>query len=368
MDADSSRTAAAQSLFPMQTRPPQVSDEAFNLFHSIDRELFARLTHPLARDPAESVRVAAFFIWLERESHDTSLVSRLLSLPPAILNAAAAEAALCLRCAESDSFPPAAAGNVTLLPEILSGGGISLRLIQENRAAVLRAVAKIVSTVCLRAFADILPPPPPAAAAAAAVLYRPHPNMPLMGGGLLPVSPPPPPAGVFPAPGDIMGLPLHMMGNFPAHDFLGRNVAVNYNNGNDESEENGGDGGGESQFEVAADERTIFLTFSKGYPISEDEVKEYFTRMFGDFIEDLIMQEVCEDEQVLYARMVARSTAVIDGIVGGNKAKYVINGKHVWARKYVKKHHHQARWPPARGGDDHPSSSSSPSSSTVLDG
>ncbi|CAA0829565.1 Unknown protein [Striga hermonthica] len=298
MDADSSRTAAAataQSLFPMETRPPQVSDEAFNLFHSIDRELFARLTHPLARDPAESVRVAAFFIWLEREFHDTSLVSRLLSLPPALLNAAAAEAALCLRCAESDSFPLAAAGNVTLLPEILAGGGISLRLIHENRAAVLWAVAKIVSTVCVRAFADILPSPPPPPPPPPAVLYRPHPNFPVVGGGLLPVPPPPPQAGVFPAAGDIMG-------------------------------------------------------------------------MFGDFIEDLIMQEVCEDEQVLYARMVARSTAVIDGIVGGNKAKYVINGKHVWARKYVKKHHHQARWPPARGGDDCPSSSSSPSSSTVLDG
>lgn len=53
------------------------------------------------------------------------------------------------------------------------------------------------------------------------------------------------------------------------------------------------------------------------------------------------MQEVGDDEQVLYARMVARSAAVIDPIVGGNKAKYSINGKHVWARKYVKKQHQQ---------------------------
>ena len=30
--------------------------------------------------------------------------------------------------------------------------------------------------------------------------------------------------------------------------------------------------------EVSADERTIFLTFSKGYPISENEVREFFTR------------------------------------------------------------------------------------------
>lgn len=55
-----------------------------------------------------------------------------------------------------------------------------------------------------------------------------------------------------------------------------------------------------------------------------------------------------DDEQVLYARMVVKPVAVgvIEEIVGrGNKAKYTINGKHVWARKYVKK----SRSPP-RGG------------------
>lgn len=29
---------------------------------------------------------------------------------------------------------------------------------------------------------------------------------------------------------------------------------------------------------VPPDERTIFLTFSKGYPISENEVRDFFTR------------------------------------------------------------------------------------------
>lgn len=35
---------------------------------------------------------------------------------------------------------------------------------------------------------------------------------------------------------------------------------------------------GERRLEVPADERTIFLTFSKGYPISENEVRDFFTR------------------------------------------------------------------------------------------
>ena len=50
------------------------------------------------------------------------------------------------------------------------------------------------------------------------------------------------------------------------------------------------------------------------------------------------MQEVEPEEQVLYARLVACSASIIDMIVErGSKSKYSINGKHVWARKYVKK-------------------------------
>lgn len=62
------------------------------------------------------------------------------------------------------------------------------------------------------------------------------------------------------------------------------------------------------------------------------------------------MQEVEEGEQVLYARMVCKMPDVIDTICAGNKAKYSINGKHVWARKYVKKQATAMALPRAREG------------------
>uniref|UniRef100_M1APM9 RRM domain-containing protein n=1 Tax=Solanum tuberosum TaxID=4113 RepID=M1APM9_SOLTU len=93
----------------------------------------------------------------------------------------------------------------------------------------------------------------------------------------------------------------------------------------------------DDEAEIAPEDRTVFLTFSKGYPISEAEVKEFFTRKFGDDVEAVYMQEVAEDEQALYARLVTRSPALLEAIVDGGKAKYNINGKHVWARKYIKK-------------------------------
>ncbi|KAL6501132.1 hypothetical protein OROHE_025329 [Orobanche hederae] len=381
---DSSKTS--QSLFPMETCHLQVSDEAFNLFHAMDRELYTRLIHNLGRDPAESVQVMAFWMWLERESKDMNFIKRILSLPLALLNDVVDETVVCLRCVENDRFlfvGDSGGEIITLLPEILSSRiHVSLRLLHENRIAVLRAVTKIINTVCARAFGDILRRAWLANAAAAAadggpdgvvpserrvegvgggrrmapspVLYHSHLNMPFV------QLPPPPPAAL-----NVLPPPAHLLaaaaaGSFPAYDFgaqsqmlaseLSRNLSINNNNRSEEIIK------GEEEIEVPADDRTVFLTFSKGYPITEDEVREFFTRRFGDFIEDLIMQEVGEEEQVLYARMVARSAAVIEGIVGGNKAKYIINGKHVWARKYVKKQH-QLQLQSAGGGDD-PSSSS----------
>jgi len=43
------------------------------------------------------------------------------------------------------------------------------------------------------------------------------------------------------------------------------------------------------------------------------------------------------NEQALYAKMVLHSAAMIPEIVsdGIERNKYTINGKHVWARKYI---------------------------------
>ncbi|PQQ18023.1 hypothetical protein Pyn_38891 [Prunus yedoensis var. nudiflora] len=90
--------------------------------------------------------------------------------------------------------------------------------------------------------------------------------------------------------------------------------------------------------DVSADGRTIFLTFSKGYPIFEIEVREFFSRKFGDLIDGVFMQEVPAEKQSLYAHLVVPFTSSIPIVLEGkNKAKFFINGKHVWARKYVLK-------------------------------
>ncbi|KAJ8428976.1 hypothetical protein Cgig2_009784 [Carnegiea gigantea] len=51
------------------------------------------------------------------------------------------------------------------------------------------------------------------------------------------------------------------------------------------------------------------------------------------------MQEVGDDKQPLYARLVVPNLSAMVAVLSGqSKAKFSINGKHVWARKYVAMH------------------------------
>ncbi|CAA3030830.1 Hypothetical predicted protein [Olea europaea subsp. europaea] len=380
------------SLFPLETCPP-VTEEQFNIFHSGDRRLYSALIIDLGRDPTESMQVMAFWMWLEKEGNDKKLVDRMFSLPLVLLNELADETVLCLKCVRNDRYP-FLDGNeqISLLPDIVSSR-ISLRYFHENRVGVLRGVTQMMNSVCGRAFADILQramqrnvpsQAPKEAKLAAGGGGRSHRRRRMLFGGgsiqevgessraaenrnegvlenpMMPIFYNPfmdVPFGIQvapPVPGHDhllppIGVPINMAGELPLSPFdivtprqilsnelgemLSRSLTISREN---------------QEQEVPPDDRTIFLTFSKGYPISEDEVRDFFTRRFGDFIEDIFMQEVTAGEQPLFARLVVRSSSIINSIAGGSKAKYTINGKHVWARKYVKKQHQQQQQQPPR--------------------
>ncbi|KAK9283073.1 hypothetical protein L1049_011428 [Liquidambar formosana] len=295
-----------------------VTQEQFNLFHSIDRRLYARFVVNLGRDPAESMQVMALWLWLERVGHDQFLVKRMLSLPDTIINGLADEAVMCLNCVEHDQFPFSLDGvsnDIPLIQSIMLKIEVSLRFFHMNRLTVIREVTKIVNDICARAFKDIYQK----------VLEDKAYNLTggdgfgnvekRMGEGQMMQPVPTPTAMPRPAPALL---------NVELSELLSH---INLT-------------GTEEEKEVPQDDRTIFLTFSKGYPISENEVRDFFTGKYGDCIDAVYMQEVVHpEEQVLFARLVVRSVTTIDAVLNGqNKAKFTINGKHVWARKYVRKH------------------------------
>ncbi|VFQ87391.1 unnamed protein product [Cuscuta campestris] len=80
--------------------------------------------------------------------------------------------------------------------------------------------------------------------------------------------------------------------------------------------------------EPPVDERTMFLTFPRGYPVTEEEVRELFNSYYGDCVEAVKMvSPAAASEQLLYARLVVRSVGTIDQVLsGGPIAKFHVNG------------------------------------------
>ncbi|KAL5199106.1 hypothetical protein ABZP36_002618 [Zizania latifolia] len=89
--------------------------------------------------------------------------------------------------------------------------------------------------------------------------------------------------------------------------------------------------------DVPEDERTLFVTFSNGYPLSKDELYDFFMRHYGD-VEDITIEEPPEPRPPLFAQVVFSSQLTLLRVLGGNKrVKFMTRGRHVWARQYVPK-------------------------------
>ncbi|KAI3929013.1 hypothetical protein MKX01_029542 [Papaver californicum] len=84
-------------------------------------------------------------------------------------------------------------------------------------------------------------------------------------------------------------------------------------------------------------ERTMFVTFSREYPISEDQVREYFVGMHEDCIERIDMQKIKPPQkQSLFAKIVFYDSGTIDKILGGEeKVRLFISGLYVQVRRYM---------------------------------
>ncbi|CAN4125607.1 unnamed protein product [Withania somnifera] len=456
---------------------PPVPDEDLKRFYTIDGRLYDKLINILHRDLAESMKVMAFFQWLERVAKDTSFLIKLYDFPSPLLNKVVEEALICLKCVEDDKFTGNASCEIFLIPTMLKRK-FTLRCFHDNRASAIRGVNYFLKMICHRAFDDIpvvqqpnyftrasLPPTPNVVniyhqIGTVPIINNPSHHVPtpnvvnidhqigtlpiidnrshhvpiaggaiflesmiptenkieqigslnrsrmmsiinpihVLGGALnieeraraaarmVPMNPTHV-SGVGAGGGVVLGLPfvvpnqmaqymppylggsaLNLLPSsirynglkFPHASPSGSEVILprmlpgihNYSHGfvdaqapqvmYKSSAELFNNNLNISNFfkeekEVPPDDRTVFLTFSKGYPITETEVKDFFTRNFGEDVEAVYMQEVTEEEQALYARLVTRSPAALETIIDGGKAKYNINGKHVWARKYVKK-------------------------------
>ncbi|KAK9124852.1 hypothetical protein Scep_013698 [Stephania cephalantha] len=136
-----------------------ISVEDFYAFHTIDRELFARLVIDLRRDPGYSMLSLALFLWFNNIGFP-DVVVKLRSLPDAVVDVVGEEATIVLRYLETGTLPPSAQPNAleNLIPTIrgLMDSRLTFQFLQEQRIRVLNGVSQFMEDVCSRAFVDIV--------------------------------------------------------------------------------------------------------------------------------------------------------------------------------------------------------------------
>ncbi|RHN64566.1 hypothetical protein MtrunA17_Chr4g0070461 [Medicago truncatula] len=291
-------------MFPSMDPPlsSTVPQEDFLMFHQMDRDLYKILVTNLSRDPSESMRLLAMWLWLEKVGFP-NVVKNIMSLPIILINEIVDESMICLSCLTNNNnasviaMSSYEANDIPLLQSLMEKE-ISLKFFLQNRVEAIRGVEKTRREDCMSALGDIMQQ-----AMMRNIADRMVENNSFLFGSTGP-----------------MNLQFGSVG------IAGAMVQQQSNN-------NGGRGG-----IIPADDRTLFVTFSKGYRVEEWEVKEFFSMAYGDCIETLFMQETQANEQPLFARIVFHKVSTIDMILrGASKVKFSINGKHVWVRKFVPK-------------------------------
>ncbi|KEH43783.1 hypothetical protein MTR_1g102760 [Medicago truncatula] len=323
-----------------------VTKEQFNLFYNVDRQLFTRLVVGLGREAFQSINVMAFLMWIEWISKDGNLVANILShWSDIMLNNLADEVVVILNFLESSHCPNVYVheSNLPLIQHILRRN-VTLKFFHEKRLEVINDITKFINDVCVRAFTDIIEQLNYHRAMKEQELYLAN----IHGAGVIPTHLHPEEFGVpqvnelgssFNNAHENYDVSLlikldisEILNNLNLNDIFGVDTRIVAHVGND----------GEKRRETRqlVDDRTIFMTFSKDCPVYENELREFFTRKFGNIIDNLIMQEANSPEQSMYARLVVRREAVdmVDRFLDDNpRMKFSINGKSVWVRKYIRK-------------------------------
>ncbi|KAJ8436751.1 hypothetical protein Cgig2_009725 [Carnegiea gigantea] len=267
-----------------------------HIFHAIDREVFSRLVITLKRQPAQSLLIMALVLWLE-DAKNCDLVSKLAKVSDNLLDAVANEVGLCLNILKT-KIPTTHGGSLHLMTRFM-GTEITLKTISKLKYTAISGVKAFLKNICAWIFTDIL----------------------------LQVIPTPSDININISPLSIPGFPHPVFGSLEIF-LLPLNFTLPVE----------GLWGWKLNFEAPIVDRTLFLTFSRGFPVSEDEAKAFFMKMCGDCIEHFEMEVVVKPKtQALYAQMVLRSVAYMDQIMTGKHiAKFRSNGKHIWARKFEK--------------------------------
>jgi hypothetical protein len=290
---------------PLIVTQTPITRKEVHLFYQMDRELFCFLIFKLHREVTQSLLVMALWLWLEKVGCH-NLIKKVSILSGTLINALVSEAVTCLQILEMDN-PIIPIGGGLPLTKIITQKEISLQMFNMKRYTSVTGIKIVLNQICARIFDDILQIvlKRQNIIATQGTTSRTHtPNIPLT----------------------LPGFPHPLFGTF---DLSPRTENINLSDERIWIEKRPCD-------DATNDDKSMFLTFSRGFPVSEMEVRCLFTTNYGDCIQSLTMGgNKNQGEQPLFAVMILKMVEIVDQILMGKRvAKLHINRKHIWARKY----------------------------------
>ncbi|KAG5565438.1 hypothetical protein RHGRI_001355 [Rhododendron griersonianum] len=96
--------------------------------------------------------------------------------------------------------------------------------------------------------------------------------------------------------------------------------------------------------ESPVENRSLYMTFSNGYPLSEFQIYRFFMarqcedRGFGAYVEKIDIHQPRDIDYPLFGKITFKLSCVPALILNGEeKVKYCIDGRTVWCKKYNRK-------------------------------
>ncbi|KAJ0977012.1 hypothetical protein J5N97_012486 [Dioscorea zingiberensis] len=304
--------------------------EAIKAYHASERRLYARMVLDASLDPFRAMEIISFWLWLAEIGHP-DIICHAQSLSPValLLLAGVAEAFIdALRLEPTDSFRPNA----------------------DLRLSAIHGITYYLSSVCFKAFDDIQrqadelrldrlmlqfsnvyldqasssSSPPRMQDMQRAINFRQQLNL------------------LFETPIDSGLANLHSQSHSLRHSTTSGHQ-MNYTaqpyhplSMINSSSSSGSPPPAHNRHDMSRDDRTLFVTFSNGYPLTEEDLYVFFMSRYGD-VESVSVQTVTKPGTgPLFARVSFNHEETMLKVLNGNvKAKFMFKGKHLWARRFT---------------------------------
>ncbi|XP_068664875.1 uncharacterized protein [Aristolochia californica] len=295
------------------------------LFHKMERDLYKRLISMEGMGAEMAKAVIALWLWMESIGHH-DLVRRIFELAlkdEQYLRSVVNEGEACVNALTTRQGQPVSASHDDIpITANLLNEPINLRFFHYNRDVALQGVTHFLQRICNVIFHDD------------AIKYSTGREEVVLSAGLL--------MSAFDHDHNSKRMMLGLGGSSSPNKATNMMISSSASAAAGSStlnpmakpwsppylETNSGGGG--------QDLRSMFLTFSRGYPLSRDEIINFFRSSWGDCVESLMIEKTPAGVDPMFGRVVFSNASLIRRILNGNfTAQFVINGKHLRARLFI---------------------------------